>query len=240
MIIMISRSSDFAMRLSWMCKDPLLESSDSLNSLGPMASHWITITITTILPLHRHSNLLPSLLIWPHYPVPSTSWNIFLQRHLYGPEVSFNDAWGSFCLLLDLSHISWTWYQKFLYSPKPPPPTPSIIPCLSSSLPRSQNLSLSLFRATPVVYGSSQARGWTGAVVSGLHHSHSNARSEHHLQPIPQLTATPDRLTHWSRPGIKPQSSWILVGFVTAETWRELLQIFLILILVPISSCFAP
>ena len=37
--------------------------------------------------------------------------------------------------------------------------------------------------------------------------AHSNARS----------------LTHWSRPGIKPTSSWILVGFVSAEPGQELL-----------------
>ena len=29
-------------------------------------------------------------------------------------------------------------------------------------------------------------------------------------------------LTHWARPGIEPASSWILVGFVTAEPWQEL------------------
>ena len=32
-------------------------------------------------------------------------------------------------------------------------------------------------------------------------------------------------LTHWARPGIKPGSSWILVGFVTAELQLELLLI---------------
>ena len=31
-----------------------------------------------------------------------------------------------------------------------------------------------LYRAAPVVYGSSQARVWMGAVAAGLHHSHSN------------------------------------------------------------------
>ena len=30
----------------------------------------------------------------------------------------------------------------------------------------------------PAAYGSSQARGWIGAVVAGLHHSHSNWGSE--------------------------------------------------------------
>ena len=35
-----------------------------------------------------------------------------------------------------------------------------------------------LFRAAPVAYGSSQARGQIGDAAAGLHHSHSNARSE--------------------------------------------------------------
>ena len=49
-----------------------------------------------------------------------------------------------------------------------------------------------LFRVTPVTYGSSQARDRIGATAAGLHHRHSNARSEPHLRPTPQLTATPD------------------------------------------------
>ena len=47
-------------------------------------------------------------------------------------------------------------------------------------------------RAEPVTYGGSQARGLVGAVAAGLHHSHSNARSELHLQPTPQLRTTLD------------------------------------------------
>ena len=47
-------------------------------------------------------------------------------------------------------------------------------------------------RAAPVVYGGSQARGLIRAVAASLHHSHSNAGSEPHLRPTPQLTATPD------------------------------------------------
>ena len=49
-----------------------------------------------------------------------------------------------------------------------------------------------LFRATPVAYGGSLVRGLIGATTAGLHHSHSNGRSELCLQPTPQLTATPD------------------------------------------------
>jgi len=39
---------------------------------------------------------------------------------------------------------------------------------------------------------SSLSRGRIVAAAAGLHHSHSNAGSELHLQPTPQLTATPD------------------------------------------------
>ena len=49
-----------------------------------------------------------------------------------------------------------------------------------------------LFRASSMAYGSSQARGWIGAAATGLHHSHSNAGSELHLRPTPQLPATLD------------------------------------------------
>ena len=51
---------------------------------------------------------------------------------------------------------------------------------------------LLFFRAVPVAHGGSQARGPIGATAASLHHSHSNAGSEPHLRPTPQLTATPD------------------------------------------------
>ena len=44
-----------------------------------------------------------------------------------------------------------------------------------------------VFRATPMAYGRSQARGRIGAGAAGLRHS--NAGSELHLQPTAQLTA---------------------------------------------------
>ena len=43
-----------------------------------------------------------------------------------------------------------------------------------------------------MAHGGSQARGQIGAVAAGLYHSHSNARSEPHLQPTPQPMATLD------------------------------------------------
>ena len=78
------------------------------------------------------------------------------------------------------------------------------------------------FRALPMACGGSQARDQIGAiatpqpqpqphriwVVSATYTTaHSNARS----------------LTHWARPGIKCASSWMLVRFVAAEPWWELL-----------------
>ena len=39
---------------------------------------------------------------------------------------------------------------------------------------------------------------------------------------------TTGSLTHWARPGIKPAFSWILVGLVTAEPWRELWKYFMV------------
>ena len=46
-----------------------------------------------------------------------------------------------------------------------------------------------LFRATPVAYGGSQAKGQIRAVATGLPQSHSNEGSEPRLR---QLMATPD------------------------------------------------
>ena len=43
-----------------------------------------------------------------------------------------------------------------------------------------------------MAYGGSQARGRIGAVATSLCQSHSNARSELHLRPTPQLTAMRD------------------------------------------------
>ena len=44
-----------------------------------------------------------------------------------------------------------------------------------------------LFRASPVAYRSSQARGQIGATAAGLHHSNSNTGSELRLPLTPQF-----------------------------------------------------
>ena len=78
-----------------------------------------------------------------------------------------------------------------------------------------------LFRATPKIYGGSQAGGRIGAVAVGLCHS----RSQIWAMSVSYTTALGHArsLTHWSRPGIEPASSWKPVGFVSAAPRRELL-----------------
>ena len=57
---------------------------------------------------------------------------------------------------------------------------------------KTSHLLLLLFsRAAPEAYGSFQARDRIGTVVAGLHHSHSNTRSELRLSPTPQLILNP-------------------------------------------------
>ena len=84
-----------------------------------------------------------------------------------------------------------------------------------------------LFRATPVAYGGSQARGRIGAIAGGLHYSHSNAGSKPFLGPVPQLTAMPDPLPTERGQRSNPATSWFLVRFVsTAPQWNSPSAIF--------------
>ena len=67
--------------------------------------------------------------------------------------------------------------------------------------------------------GSSQARGWIGAAGHSHSHSHSHASAAYTT-----THSNAGSLTHWARPGIKPTSSWKLVGFITAEPQQEFLK----------------
>ena len=74
------------------------------------------------------------------------------------------------------------------------PSKESYLPCVCS-LEEIYILFFSFFiRATPAAYGSFQARVQMGAGAASLHQSYScsNAESEPHLQPTPQLMATLD------------------------------------------------
>ena len=66
-------------------------------------------------------------------------------------------------------------------------------------------LCVCLFRAAPVACGGSQARGLIWAVAAGLHHSHSNIRSEPHLPSTPQFKAMLDPRPTERGQGLNPQ-----------------------------------
>ena len=77
-----------------------------------------------------------------------------------------------------------------------------------------------LFRAAPLANGCSQAKGQIGATAAGCSHSHNNAASQCNLHHSSQQYWIPKPMR---RPGIKPASSWILVGgirfcYATMET----------------------
>ena len=82
-----------------------------------------------------------------------------------------------------------------------------------------------LFRATLVAHGSSHARCWIRARAAGPHHS---TVAQHGIWAVSATYTTAHdntgSLTRRARPGIKPVSSWILVGFITAEPQWELLH----------------
>ena len=63
-------------------------------------------------------------------------------------------------------------------------------------------------RADSAAYGGSQTRGLIVVVATGLCQSHSNAGS------FTTAHGNSGSSTHWVRPGIKPTTSWFLVGFV--------------------------
>ena len=78
------------------------------------------------------------------------------------------------------------------------------------------------FMITPEAYESSHGRWQIEAAAAGLHHSHSDTGSQSPSVTYTEAYGDTGSLTHWTRPGIKPVSSWIPVRFVTTEPQREL------------------
>ena len=84
-----------------------------------------------------------------------------------------------------------------------------------------------LFRAAPTAYGSSQARGLSGATVAAY-----DTSQQRQIQAVSVTYTTAHgnagSLTHWGRPRIEPIPSWLLVGFVFAVPRWEFLFIYLV------------
>ena len=68
-------------------------------------------------------------------------------------------------------------------------------------------------RTIPSAYGSSQAKGRMRATATPDPSTSAAYTIAHSITRC---------LTHWARRGIKPVSSWILIGFVTIEPQQEL------------------
>ena len=81
-----------------------------------------------------------------------------------------------------------------------------------------------LFKDTLSAYGNFQVRGQIRAAAAGLHHSHSNARSEGCLYTAAHGNA--GALPEWGQ-GWNLPSSWIQVQFILAEPQQELLYFIL-------------
>jgi len=81
---------------------------------------------------------------------------------------------------------------------------------------------LSLFRAALTTHGSFQTRSLIRATAAGLRQSQPQ---QHQIQTASSTYATAHGnagfLTHWTRPGTEPATSWFLVSFISAVPRQE-------------------
>ena len=75
---------------------------------------------------------------------------------------------------------------------------------------------LSFFFFFTLAYGNSQTSGWIRAAAAGLHHSHSNWRSEPHPRHTLQLMAKDQRTRDWTH--ILMGTSWVCYHWATTRT----------------------
>ena len=79
-----------------------------------------------------------------------------------------------------------------------------------------------LFRAMPMAYGGSQARGLIITVACWPTPQPQQCQSWAASATYTTAHGNDGSLTHWVRPGIEPATSWFLVGFVsTAPQWKR-------------------
>ena len=79
-----------------------------------------------------------------------------------------------------------------------------------------------LFRATLMVYESSQARGQSWSCWPMPHPQQCGIWAT--SVTYTTVHGNTGSLIHWVRPGIEPMSSWMLVGFITAEAQQNSLS----------------
>ena len=81
---------------------------------------------------------------------------------------------------------------------------------------------LFFFRAAPMAYGSPQVKSQNQDCICQPTPQSQQCRIQAASATYTIAHRNTGSLTHWARPGIKPLSSWIEVGFVTTEPQREL------------------
>ena len=99
----------------------------------------------------------------------TSKWQIFHQDTL----LLCSKGKVTRCEIISISYGQWFWFQR-------------------DSSEWWLEIFFLLFRATPMAYASSQARGQIGASAAGLCHNNSTVGSKMHLRPTPQLMAMPD------------------------------------------------
>ena len=82
------------------------------------------------------------------------------------------------------------------------------------------------FRAASAAYGGSQARGLNLSCSCQSTPQPQQCGIRTMYSPYTTVRGNARSWTHWVRPGIKPTSLWILVGFITTEPRQELFFFF--------------
>ena len=143
---------------------------------------------------------------WPHSPAPNGPCTGLLAA------LATSLCWGTWALGKGRPEFKSLFYCSQALWPL----------CVSTSLVLSFLFFFWLFKNKLVAYESSQAWGWIIATAASHSLSHSNTGIWATCATYTTAHGNAKSLTHWVRPGIKPSSSWILVGFVSAAPQQEL------------------
>ena len=116
-----------------------------------------------------------------------------------------------------LSSVGSLWTPSCVIAPPPPPHSPVL-----KTQKKKFAFFFWLFRATPVAYGGSQARGWMWSC--SCRPTPEPQQSGIQAESVTYTTAhgNDGSPTHWARLGIDPATSWFLVRFVCTTSWWEL------------------
>ena len=161
--------------------------------------------------------IIKHLLYGCTFAYPSTNWEIL---RLFPVWMILNKAMKTFLWEHYGFHFTWAIETAKLL-------TKCLCHFAGSEFQLLHNLFFFFFRATPVVYGRSQARDWIKTAAASIVIATAIAMRD--LSRICDLHHSSQQhliLNHWARPGIEPASSWILCTcLVHWDTTGNLLHI---------------